>query len=82
LEPLSIPEGSFQALLAQPQRRGLYVYDAAPDGLDAQGRGSEYKLVAAPMQPLTLEGLPTEFRQVVARVAAIFGSERVNVEGI
>ena len=28
-EPLSIPEGSFQALLAQPQRRGLYVYDAA-----------------------------------------------------
>ena len=27
-EPLSIPEGSFQALLAQPQRRGLYVYDA------------------------------------------------------
>ena len=28
-EALSIPEGSFQALLAQPQPRRLFIYDAA-----------------------------------------------------
>ena len=82
-EVLSVPEGSFQALLAQPQRRGLYVYDADAEGVDDTGRTGAYVLVAAPAQPLTLEQIPEEFRGVVARVEGQFGGgEAVKVEGI
>lgn len=80
-EPLSIPEGSFQALLAQPQRRGLFVYDAAGSVLDAGGRAAEYRLVAAPAEPLTLEQVPGGFRTVVARVPGVFG-DVVQVQGV
>ena len=82
-EALSVPEGSFQALLAQPQRRGLYVYDADAKGVDDTGRTGDYVLVAAPTQPLTLEQVPEEFRGVIARVAGRFGgSKAVRVEGV
>jgi len=52
-EALSIPEGTFQALLAQPQRRGLYVYDAQPAAGDAPdaARSDTYILLAAPTTP-------------------------------
>lgn len=82
-EPLSIPEGSFQALLAQPQRRGLYVYDAAADRVDHSGRSGEYRLIAAPQQPLTLEALPEQLRGWVARLPGRFGEQtQLKVEGI
>ncbi|WP_407571247.1 hypothetical protein [Deinococcus altitudinis] len=80
-EPLSIPEGSFQALLAQPQRRGLFVYDAVKA---AEGeRTSEYILIAAPTQPLTLDRIPEELRGVVARMPALFlDFERLGIDGV
>jgi len=82
-EPLSIPEGSFQALLAQPQRRGLYVYDAAADGVDDSGRTGQYLLVAAPRQPLTLDALPEQLRGGVARLPGRFGEQaKLEVQGI
>ena len=82
-EALSVPEGSFQALLAQPQRRGLYVYDADAKGVDDTGRTGDYVLVAAPVQPLTLEQVPEKFRGVVARMAGRFGrGEAVRVDGV
>ena len=82
-EPLSIPEGSFQALLAQPQRRGLYVYDAAADRVDDSGRSGEYRLVAAPQHPLTLDALPEQLRGWVARLPGRFGEQtQLEVEGI
>jgi hypothetical protein len=81
IEPLSIAEGSFQALLAQPQRRGLFVYDAAESQLDATGRTAEYRLVAMPAQPLLLEQVPEEFWAVVARMPGRFGG-LVRIEGI
>jgi len=82
-EALSVPEGSFQALLAQPQRRGLYVYDADAQGTDDTGRTGEYVLVAAPVQPLTLEQVPEEFRGVVAWVSGQFGAnQRIPVSGV
>ena len=46
-EALSIPEGSFQALLAQPQRRSLFVYAAAESRLDAAGRTAEFRAKVA-----------------------------------
>ncbi len=82
-EPLSVPEGSFQALLAQPQRRGLYVYDADAEGTDSTGRTGDYALVAAPVQPLTLEQVPEEFRAVIVRISGQFREEgAVRVEGV
>lgn len=82
-EPLSVPEGSFQALLAQPQRRGLYVYDADAEGVDDTGRTGDYMLVAAPVQPLTLEQVPEEFWGVIVRILGRFGGgEAVRVKGI
>ncbi len=84
-EALNVPEGSFhfQALLAQPQRRGLFVYDADAEGADSTGRTGEYVLIAAPVQPLTLEQVPEEFRGVIARIPGRFGgSEAVRVEGV
>lgn len=82
-EALNVPDGSFQALLAQPQRRGLYVYDADAQGTDGTGRTGEYVLVAAPMQPLTLEQVPEEFWGVIVRIPGRFGGkEAVGVTGI
>ena len=82
-EPLSIPEGSFQSLLAQPQRRGLYVYDADANALDETGRTEHYTLIAAPQQPLQLEQLPEELRSVVARLPGRFAEQaRLRVAGI
>ncbi|MGY2892862.1 hypothetical protein [Deinococcus sp. UYEF24] len=80
-EALGIPEGSFQALLAQPQRRGLFVYDAARA---TEGeRTGKYVLIAAPTQPLTLDRIPEEFRGVVVRVPGLFRETPiVAVEGI
>ena len=80
-EALSIPEGSFQALLAQPQRRGLFVYDAARA---AEGeRTGEYVLIAAPTWPLTLDQLPEELRGVVARLPGLFSdSMQLEVDGV
>ena len=82
-EPLSIPEGSFEALLAQPQRRGLFVYDASGRPVDDTGRSDDYALVAAPAQPLTLEQVPEALRGVIVRIPERFGGdETVRVEGI
>ena len=82
-EALSVPEGSFQALLAQPQRRGLYVYDADAQDTDDTGRTGEYVLVAAPVQPLTLEQVPEKFRGVIVRIVGRFGGEEtVKVQGV
>lgn len=82
-EALSVPEGSFQALLAQPQRRGLYVYDADAQDTDSTGRTGEYVLVAAPVQPLTLEQVPEKFRGVIVRIVGRFGGEEtVKVQGV
>lgn len=82
-EPLSIPEGSFEALLAQPQRRGLFVYDASGGPIDDTGRTGDYALVAAPAQSLTLEQVPEALRGVIARMSDQFGGdETVRVEGI
>ncbi len=82
-EPLSISEGSFQALLAQPQRRGLYVYDAQPGELDASGRTAVYTLLASPRQALTLTSLPEHLRGTVARVEGHFAEQQeVTVKGI
>lgn len=82
-EPLSIPEGSFQALLAQPQRRGLYVYDAAANRVDDSGRTGEYLLVAAPRQPLTLDALPEQLRGGVARLPGAFSAlQAMRVKGV
>jgi hypothetical protein len=64
-EPLSIPEGSFQALLAQPQRRGLFVYDADAGAVDESERTGQYKLVAAPAVPLMLASLPEALIDIV-----------------
>ena len=80
-EPLSIPEGNFQALLAQPQRRGLFVYDAATE--TEEGRTGEYVLIAAPAQPLMLDRIPEEFRGMVARLPGLFlNSPRLKVDGV
>lgn len=80
-EALSIPEGSFQALLAQPQRRGLFVYDAA--GAAEGERTGEYVLIAAPTWPLTLDQLPEELRGVVARLPGLFSdSMQLEVDGV
>ena len=82
-EALSVPEGSFQALLAQPQRRGLYVYDADAEGADSTGRTENYVLVAAPRQALNLENVPESFRGVIARIPVRFSESRaVTVEGV
>jgi hypothetical protein len=81
-EPLSIPEGSFQALLAQPQRRGLYVYDADAGAVDESGRTGQYTLVAAPAVPLNLAALPKPLLGGVARLTGPFGGERLSIEGI
>ena len=80
-EALSVPEGSFQALLAQPQRRGLFVYDAA-ERLAQDGRTSEYVLVAAPIRPLTLDRIPEEFRGVVVKLLGLFGGNELETDGI
>ena len=82
-EALSVPEGSFQALLAQPQRRGLFVYDAVVEGADGTGRTGDYALVAAPAQPLKLEQVPEEFRGVIFKISGRFRSEKlVTTSGI
>lgn len=72
-EPLSIPGGSFEALLAVPQRRGLYVYDARPDPADPDRRVPTYRLVAAPVTPLRLDELPAQYRGIVAPLPFEFG---------
>ncbi len=78
-EPLGIPEGSFDALLAAPQRRGLYVFKALESSWDAQGRAALYRRVAALAQPLLLGELPDHLRPVVARLDVRF-SEVQTVE--
>ena len=82
-EPLSIPEGSFQALLAQPQRRGLYVYDAQQEPHDETERTAIYSLLASPARPLTLDTLPEHLRGTVARIEGRFAErQQVTVVGI
>ena len=82
-EPLSIPEGSFQALLAQPQRRGLYVYDAQQEPHDESERTAIYSLLASPARPLGLDTLPEDLRAAVARIEGRFAERpQVTVEGI
>ncbi len=83
-EALSIPEGTFQALLAQPQRRGLYVYDAQPAAGDAPdaARSDTYILLAAPTTPLTLEHVPEAFRAIIPHLPGHFGRQRtLTIEG-
>ena len=63
-EDLSIPDGSFDSMLAEAQRRGLYVYDANEDG--------SYRRVAAPSQPLTLEDVPERLRFIIPAVPGTF----------
>ncbi len=82
-EPLSIPEGSFQALLAQPQRRGLYVYDAQQESPDETERTAVYALLASPARPLTLDTLPEHLRGTVAKIEGRFEQQgKVTVTGI
>ncbi|ADV67045.1 hypothetical protein [Deinococcus maricopensis] len=63
-EDLSIPEGTFDAMLADAQRRGLYVYDANEDGT--------YRRVAAPTQPLTLHDVPERLRGIIPVLPGVF----------
>lgn len=80
-EPLSIPDGSFDTLLAAPQKRGLYVFDALESSQDEHGRAGTYRLVAAPVQPLHLDELPEPLRPIVARLPVRFaGAGSVEVQ--
>ncbi len=75
-EPVNAPAGGLDLHLARAQQRGVFVYDAL------LGQPGHYRLVAAPVQPLTPQQLPAELQPYLAslRLEVKFGAQTLNVQ--